>query len=103
MIRHIVLLRFRPDVSEEVRARLMHDLSALRGRMPGIRRFTPYRNASTEERVMHGFLDGFVIDFDDVAARDAYVPHPLHRAVGERLVAACEGGPDGIVVFDHVL
>ena len=102
MIRHIVLLRFLPATPADTRAALMTELAALKDRLPGIRRFETLRNVAVEPPVMHGFLDGFVIDLADAAARDAYLADPEHRAIGARLVAAC-GGPDGLVVFDHEL
>ncbi len=103
MIRHLVLLRFRPDVSATEKAALMAELEALRGHLPGIRSFTPLANVSPEHPVVHGFLDGFAIDLADEAARDAYLADPAHKAAGARLTAACDGGTAGIVVFDHAL
>lgn len=99
MIRHIVLLRFRADVASDVRAGLMSELDALRGRLPGMTSFAAHRNASVEPHVMHGFGDGFVIDLADAAARDAYLADPQHRDIGARLSAACEQ----VIVFDHEL
>ena len=46
------------------------------------------------------FGQGFVIRFSDRAALAGYADHPEHRALGARLVAACRGGADGIMVFD---
>lgn len=103
MIRHLVLLRFRPVVTEADRAALMADLDALRAHLPGMLSFTALTNVSPEEPVVHGFRDGFAIDLADAAARDAYLADPAHRAAGARLVAACVGGAEGILVFDHVL
>ena len=40
------------------------------------------------------------MDFSDAAARDAYLIHPDHKAAGAKLVAALEGGRDGLMVFD---
>ena len=45
-------------------------------------------------------MDGFVVDFADWAAVQAYQNHPDHKAVGAEPVAAAEGGMDGILVFD---
>jgi len=36
-------------------------------------------------------------------ARDAYLADEVHRAIGARLVAACSGGTEGLIVFDHAL
>ncbi len=103
MIRHMVLLRFRPEVSASDRAALMCDLDGLRARLPGIVTFAALRNVSPEEPVVHGFEDGFIVDFRDEAARDAYLADEVHRAIGARLVAACSGGTEGLIVFDHAL
>ncbi len=103
MIRHVVLLRFRPEIAPEARAALIGELDGLRGRLPGMVAFTAHRNISVEPHVMHGFDDGFVIDLADEAARDAYLADPTHQAIGSRLAEACIGGRDGIVVFDHAI
>lgn len=41
-----------------------------------------------------------VMTFSDAAARDAYLPHPAHQRVVERLVPMLEGGLQGVVAFD---
>lgn len=103
MIRHLVLLRFRPDVTEAERAALMAELDALRARLPGMLSFARLANVSIEHPVVHGFYDGFAIELADEAARDAYLVDPGHRAIGARLVGACVGGTEGLIVFDHAL
>jgi hypothetical protein len=50
--------------------------------------------------VVRGLHDLFWFDFRDEAARDAYLADPAHKKAGARLVAACEGGRDGITVLD---
>jgi hypothetical protein len=52
------------------------------------------------EPFARGFTHGFTIDFRDAAARDAYLAHPDHGRAGARLVAALEGGTDGLFVLD---
>jgi hypothetical protein len=99
MIRHIVLVRFRADVGAGERAAIFADLAALR-RLDGVLDFGAGPNVSPETAVRHGFGDAFWFDFRDAAARDAYLDDPAHRAAGARLVAAAEGGVDGIVVVD---
>ena len=55
---------------------------------------------SSIERLSQGFDDGFVIDFVDASARDAYLAHPGHQRAGAGLVALLDGGLAGLVVFD---
>ncbi len=100
MIRHIVLLRFRSDVTAEQRHQLFQGLAGLRRGLPGILDFHAGPNISVEGPLTRGFNDGFWFDFSDEAARDAYLADPEHQAIGTRIVAALEGGADGIVVFD---
>lgn len=102
MIRHIVLLRFRPDVTAEQRNVIYADLAALKAVIPGFLAMSYGSNVSPEGKD-RGFADGFSMDFVDEAARDAYLEHPDHKAAGSRLVAALEGGRDGLIVFDLVV
>ena len=99
MIRHIVLINFRDDVSEEHRQEIYGDLRALIGKIDGLvsAQFGP--NVSPEG-LSKGFRDGFVMDLRDAEARDRYLAHPLHQAAGAKLVAACEGGLEGVLPFD---
>ena len=99
MIRHCVLCRFRDDVSDDEKAGAFAALDASRGAVPGILGASFGPNVSPEG-VAQGFDDGFVIDFADAAARDAYLVHPDHVAAGRALVALLDGGAEGLVVFD---
>ena len=103
MIRHIVALRYRPEVSAPEKAALIADLSALRAHLAGVLDFRIFANVSPEVAVVHGFLDLFWFDFQDVAARDAYLVDPQHMAVGARIGAACAGGAEGVLVLDVVM
>jgi hypothetical protein len=99
VIRHIVLVRFRPEVGEDRIAAIFADLHALAGRIPGLGAIHAGRSESPE-KIERGYLHGFTVDFADWAALEAYQTHPDHRRVGAALVAAAEGGLDGILVFD---
>ena len=99
MIRHCVLGRFRADVGESERIAIQGDLEALRDRIGGMGPVHFSANVSPEH-FARGFTHGFTIDFDDAAARDAYLVHPDHQRAGARLVAALEGGTDGLLVID---
>ena len=100
MIRHFVLLKFRPDVTETEKRTLFDALADLRSCIPGILDFRAGPNVSVETDLVRGNLHGFYFDLVDAAARDDYLADENHRAVGARLVAAAEGGLDGITVFD---
>ena len=100
MIRHIVLLRFRDDVTREQKQGVFDALSDLQGHLQGVRGFFAGPNVSVETELIRGFKDAFWIDFDDAAARDAYLEDAQHKAVGARIVEHTEGGIDGVVVVD---
>ncbi len=99
MIRHCVFVRFRADVGQGERLAIYDQLAALKSVVPGIVGASFGPNVSPEG-LGRGFADGFIMDFADAAARDAYLVHPDHKAAGGRLVAALDGGVDGLVVFD---
>ena len=99
MIRHCVLCRFREDVDDTVIDGLRDRLIALCDALPNVLDVDLGANASPEG-LGQGFGHGFVVDFVDAAARDAYLEDETHRAFGADLVALLEGGTDGLVVFD---
>ena len=102
MIRHCVLCRFRDDVGEAALDVFRERLYALCDALPNVLDVAFGPNASPEG-LGGGFAHGFVVDFVDEAARDAYLVDDDHRAFGADLVASLEGGADGLVVFDLVL
>ena len=95
MIVHVVLLRPKPDPDPGTMEALRSALAALPDAIPGITRFAWGPNSSPEGKGQ-GYDLGFVMEFADAAARDAYLPHPAHVAVGPlvRAVAA------EVLVFD---
>jgi len=99
MIRHIVLIRFRADVGEAAIADLFTELHEIEGKIDGLLAITSGRSESPEG-IERGYLHGFVADFADWSALEAYQVHPDHKRLGARFVAHAEGGLDGILVFD---
>jgi hypothetical protein len=99
MIRHCVWVKFRADVPKAERDAIYAQLAALKHHLPGMLSIAHGPNVSPEG-LHQGFADGFVIDFVDAAARDAYLVDEAHKRAGGRLVAALEGGRQGLMVFD---
>jgi hypothetical protein len=97
MIRHIVLLKARAGVTDAQIAAIFADLHSLK--LPGILAIHSGRSESPE-KIERGYLHGFTVDFADWDALATYQAHPDHKRVGAALVAAAEGGLDGILVFD---
>ncbi|MGI5267527.1 Dabb family protein [Nonomuraea sp. CA-218870] len=78
MIRHVVLFTWSPEATEEQKAAVAAELSALPGQIPQIRSyaFGPDAGINTGN---HDFA--VVADFDDEDAYTAYRDHPAHQAV----------------------
>ena len=99
MIRHIVLIKFTPDLPEAAIADLFAELHQIQGKIPGLTCITSGRSESPEQ-MERGYLHGFVADFTDWDALQAYQDHPDHQQLGAKLVAAAKGGKEGILCFD---
>ncbi len=99
MIRHIVLIRFRDDVSETKIVELFAELHEIEDKLPGLLGITSGRSESPEE-MERGYMHGFVADFKDWDSLQAYQDHPDHQALGAKLTGHSLGGKDGIICFD---
>ncbi len=101
MVHHIVLFRFRTDLPEGAVEALFAEL---RGLQLGIRGITGFQGGAynSPEGLAQGFTHGFTMTFANATARDAYLPHPLHQAVVERLLPMLDGGLDGVLTFDFI-
>jgi hypothetical protein len=95
VIQHIVLLKFKEEVSP---ARIQ-DLFALIGELQSlISGITNYKwgEYNSPEGLNKGFTHGFIMTFESVAARNAYLPHPEHERVKAVLLECI----DDAVAFD---
>lgn len=99
MIRHIVLTKFKPDVSEETIAGIYQGLSVVAETLSGAHGFTGGRSESPEQ-IERGYMHGFVIDFDTWDDLQTYADNEEHKALGGQLVENAVGGIDGILVLD---
>lgn len=100
MIRHCVFIRFKSTISAAYKAELFNEIAALKSRLPGFSAVHAGANVSPETGMDKGYSDGFIVDFDGPAARDAYLADPEHQKTGAKIVAAAEGGIEGILVYD---
>ena len=70
----------------------------MKDEIPGLLAVHGGPNVSTEG-FNRGYTHLFTMDFADPAAFAAYLPHPAHKPVSDRLQAAA-GGQDNILVVD---
>lgn len=94
-IQHIVLFKIKPEVTPEKITELFRLLAELQQLIPGITYFAGGPHSSPEG-LNQNYTHGFMITFENVDARDAYLPHPEHERVKAVLLACI----DGVLVFD---
>ena len=99
MIRHIVLFKLKSGVDSTTVDHVFSALKDLAHKIHGIISVSAGHDNSPEG-LQCGNTHGFTVDFENAAARGAYLPHPAHQAVGKMIVGITEGGVDGITVLD---
>ena len=99
MLKHCVFVNFRTNVAAEDRERVLSGFGTLLDEVDGMIDYSHGPNLDFEQK-SQAYDSGFVITFADRAAHLAYEQHPKHVALGGELVAMCEGGHNGIIVFD---
>lgn len=99
MIRHIVFIKFKPEISDAEIAAIFDELYAIKDKLPGVLSITSGKSESPEQ-MERGYMHGFVVDFVDWDALQAYQDHPDHKILGGKLVANAVAGIDDILVFD---
>ena len=101
-VKHAVLLRFKSEVTSQQAQQLLAEVGGLKDKIPGIVDFSGGAYSSPEG-MNKGFTHGFVMTFADEASRDAYLPHPEHEVVKDKILAALDGGLDGVVAVDWLV
>ena len=97
MVRHVVLFKFKDGTTPEQIKAIEADFRALPSKIPEIAGFE-WGTDCSPEKLSQGFTHCFFLTFSSAAARDAYLPHPAHKAFGQGL------GPhlDKVLVIDYV-
>ncbi len=94
-ISHVVLVQWRADVAAAVKEQAREAARGFVDAIPGTLEVVEGPSVSPEG-LEQGFDYGFVIRFADAAARDAYLPHPVHRVLADLIGANAER----VVVYD---
>ena len=99
MLIHCVFCDLRDDAPAAEVTAIYRSFAQLVGQIDGMLAFHAGVNRDFEAKSPR-HRSGFVVTFRDRAAHLAYDSHPAHKAAGARLVALCNGGYEGIVVYD---
>ncbi len=96
VLRHAVFFKFKEGTSADQIETMNEAFAGLQTKIPQIIDFQSGVNNSPEKR-NDGFTHCYLLTFKDEAGRDAYLPHPDHKAFGGML------GPhlDGVFVIDY--
>ena len=94
-VKHIALFNFKAGTSQEQIDKVLEELLDLSEMVAGVQDYVAGTNNSPEN-LNQGFTHGFVMTFEDIAARDAYLPHPDH----ERVKASVLPFIESVLVFD---
>lgn len=99
MLAHCVFLNFRPEHDQSARMAVLEGLGELKDEVDGMLAYHFGPNLDFEKKSAD-YEEGFIVFFRDREAHLAYERHPRHVELGGQLVAMCEGGADGIMVYD---
>ncbi len=94
-IQHMVLFKFKPEVTPKKITEIFSQLAQLQQLIPGITYFAGGPNSSLEG-LSQGYTHGFLMTFESVDARDTYLPHPEHEVVKAALLQCI----DSVLAFD---
>lgn len=84
---HVFAFRWKPDVTDEQKAKVMTEIQKLQGQIPGLLETWVGDNFSPRNQ---GYELGGVMKFADRASLDAYGPHPVHQALVSWLMPLIE-------------
>src|SRR5687767_1515995 len=98
-VRHVVVFKYKKDASADSIAQVTRAFRELRTKIPGITAFEDGVNNSPEGKNL-GFTHVYLLTFESVAARDAYLPHPEHKKFGDLLGKL--GVVEDVFVVDYV-
>lgn len=95
-LRHVVLIKFKEDATEEEISEVEEAFSALPDKIPVIEDYEWGTNNSPEG-LNKGFTHCFFVTFESEEDRETYLPHPDHKAFVEVL----EPHLEDVLVIDY--
>ena len=99
MLRHLVLTKFKAEVTEAEIVELYQGFASVTTRLEGASNFVGGRSTSPE-KIERGYMHAFSIDFDDATSLQRYSDDAEHKRLGAELTQMAEGNRDGLLVLD---
>jgi hypothetical protein len=96
VLRHIVMYKFKPEISAAQVQEVVDTFAALPKKIDQIVDFEHGTNVSPEGK-SEGFTHCFVVSFRDEAGRDVYLKHPAHL----EYVNVVKDRREKVIVFDY--
>lgn len=96
VLRHVVLFGFKETASPEDVQKVIDAFKALPSQISEIKGFEWGTNSSPEG-LNQGLTHAFTLTFHSDADRDAYLPHPAHKAFGDVIGSSL----DKVTVVDY--
>jgi hypothetical protein len=84
---HMFAFRWKPDVTEPQKQRVVAEIRSLQGQIPGLLETYVGTNISPRGQ---GYELGGVMKFADQASLEAYGPHPVHQKLVHWLMPLIE-------------
>jgi hypothetical protein len=94
-VKHIALVKFKEGTPEDQIDQIFDDILDITESVPGLEDYVSGPNSSPQG-LSQGYTHAYVMTFTDVAARDAYLPHPEHERVKTLISPVLES----LLVFD---
>jgi quinol monooxygenase YgiN len=94
-VKHAVFVKFKDTTTPEQVEQVFTDLLDLSEAIPGVEDYVAGPNDSPQG-LSQGYTHAFIMTFTDAAARDAYLPHPDHKAFEDKALPLIES----VVVVD---
>lgn len=96
LLRHVVMFKFKEGASKEGIEAVEKAFVGLKDSIPLVRSLEWGTDVSPEG-ISQGFTHCFLVTFDSEQDRDAYLPHPAHKAFGNVLKPVI----DKVMVIDY--
>lgn len=83
------MFQFKREVTKTQIEECFNTMKGMIGKVPGLKAME-YGEHQSDEGLNDGFTHAFIMTFDSISARDAYLPHLEHEVVKDLVVPRLE-------------